>query len=167
MYIIQLQKSIERIWIDILNYKIVCTFFLSIRRISPTRIRHSVATELAGYGNEDLDTFAMKFMKHKPSTAIKSYIKNWSQRESVRISMKCFKTFNLDDAMDIEKTYHEITGKSCSPTPIKVFTWLKKQKERIDTDFGNHVYDDALEQAIGFQTDSGYYSYNTHNMVLT
>ena len=46
--------------------------------ISPSRIRASVATELAGLGEVNLSEMATCFMKHNPETSSKFYIKHWS-----------------------------------------------------------------------------------------
>jgi hypothetical protein len=53
--------------INILKLKL----FFSNTRISATRIRHSVATEHAGLGNENVKTFASQYMKNKETTTAK------------------------------------------------------------------------------------------------
>ena len=64
--------------------------------VSCIRIRASVATELAGLGDEKLEVIANTFMKNKRDTTAKYYVKAWSQREAVRISMKCAQIFHLN-----------------------------------------------------------------------
>ena len=64
-------------------------------RISCSRIRATVVTEIAGVGNEDMKTVAHVFMKHRPETCKKFYVQNWANRESLRISMKCYDKFTI------------------------------------------------------------------------
>lgn len=70
---------------------IFCVYFS--KRVSSTLLRQSIATEIAGMGEENLEMLSTAFMKHRPITARKSYIVNWSEREAARISMKCYQKF--------------------------------------------------------------------------
>ena len=60
-------------------------------------------TCITGIGDEDLETLANTFMKHNPNTCKKFYVKAWSQRESVRLSMKCISTFHLSNDQETFK----------------------------------------------------------------
>uniref|UniRef100_A0A7M5XG57 Uncharacterized protein n=1 Tax=Clytia hemisphaerica TaxID=252671 RepID=A0A7M5XG57_9CNID len=62
----------------------------SSKRCSPTRIRHAIATELAGHDQEKLETVSRIFMQNRPTTTAKFYIMHFQQRESVRLSMKLY-----------------------------------------------------------------------------
>lgn len=76
------------------------------KRISATLIRQSIATEIVGLGEENLETFCTSFMKHRPTTSTKSYVVNWSEREAARLSMKCYQTF-VEDA-EVLKNFSKI-----------------------------------------------------------
>jgi integrase len=65
----------------------------SEQNVSCSRLRTAIATEMAGYQQEDLKTFANCFMMHKESTSRKYYILNFSQREGVRCAMRCMDVF--------------------------------------------------------------------------
>jgi len=71
-------------------------------RVSPSRIRCAVVTELVGAGGENTAAIARDFMKHRESTSMKFYIQHWANREAMRISMKCYNTF-CPPKVDMEK----------------------------------------------------------------
>ena len=109
-------------------------------RVSCSRIRSYICTELAGTGDEDLKTLSHSFMKHKPETASKYYIKRWSQRESVRISMKCIDRFifpeeTVKEVMDI----NDRVSKKPVPSYKEVVDYMKKE---------NMVSDDRLTKML-------------------
>ena len=62
-------------------------------RISCSRLRCAVVTDLVGISGEDCDAVAQHFMKHRPSTSRKFYINRWATIESMRIAMKCHSRF--------------------------------------------------------------------------
>ena len=66
------------------------------QRVSCSRLHASIATDLAGTGEEDIKTFANAFMKHRPDVCQKNYVRHWSQREGLRISMKCMDRFHVE-----------------------------------------------------------------------
>lgn len=64
-------------------------------RVSPSRIRASVATELAGAQGQCVKDLAEHFMKHNEATCKKYYVQKWSQKKSVAMSVKCHDVFQL------------------------------------------------------------------------
>lgn len=121
-------------------------------RVSPTKIRHSVATQLAGVGDEDLETLAKQFMKNRPSTTSKYYVQVWAQREASRLSMKCYGEFNL---------MSNFLEKAKVPSAEKLKEWISSQKLKIKKDFGNSIEDEDLVTYIDEQ------SYQTDDEIFT
>lgn len=93
---------------------------------------------LLGVGKEDLQTLATEFMKNRPATTSRYYVQIWAQREASRISMKCYGTFNITDALKSTKV----------PSPGKIKSWFNNQKEIVRKDFGTLVEDENLAKAI-------------------
>ncbi|XP_066934202.1 uncharacterized protein [Clytia hemisphaerica] len=122
-------------------FKLIPEFALQERfqRISPTKLRHSVATQLAGIEKEDLKTVAMQFMKNRPSTTSRYYVCIWAQREASRLSMKCYGAFNISDtALKNAKV----------PTPDETKKWFTQHKAAIKADFGEEIEDEELMKEI-------------------
>ncbi|XP_066924389.1 titin homolog isoform X3 [Clytia hemisphaerica] len=124
------------------------------QRISPTKLRHSIATQLAGVEREDLKTVAMQFMKNRPATTSRYYVCIWAQREASRLSMKCYGSFNISDTA---------IKKAKVPTPEETKAWFVKHKAAIQDDFGEVIKDDELVKAISNddgldELDEGYLS---------
>jgi len=83
-------------------------------------------------------------MKNRPSTTSKFYVQNWAQREAVRLSMKCYNKFNLDD----------MNLKSHIPSQDQVKSWVKRQVSKINADFDENLEDQELFDAIdNYDTD--------------
>lgn len=109
-------------------------FHFSFQRISPTRIRHYIATELASYPDTDLDIVARTFMKNKPATTLKYYVHNYFQREQIRLSMKLFGSHEVHQTNPVSKE--------------SVKLWLAEMKKRIKRDFNEDYCDPQLVNAI-------------------
>ena len=89
-------------------------------------------------GDENLDTLASQFMKNRPSTTSKFYVQNWAQRETVRLAMKCYGNFKLDDKH----------LNSTVPTSDEVQKWYQRQTSQVKKDFGEEIIDEELIAAI-------------------
>ena len=131
----------------IFNYKyIFLTLSNRCKRVSATRIRQSVATDLVGMGDENLEILATQFMKNRPSTTSKFYVQNWAQRETARLSMKCYGNFKLDDKCLNSKV----------PSPEDVQKWYQRQTLQVKNDFGEEIDDQELLQAIELEDGMKY-----------
>ena len=97
-----------------------------------------MATELVGYGQENLEILATQFMKNRPSTTSKFYVQNSAQREAERLSLKCYGTFKLDDT--------QFKGKV--PTKDDVRKWFDQQSSHIRKYFREEMNDPELLEAI-------------------
>ena len=126
-------------------------FFHSYTRVSCTKIRHSIATELAGYKGEKLEVLARQFMKNKPSTCAKYYVQNWKQREASRLSWECYGTFQLEAAQPVTKN--------------EVKSWLHQQQQRIEKDFDVNLDDQKLLEMVEME-DDGYTSDHGRQILL-
>ena len=116
-------------------------------RVSCTRVRASVATELAGMGNENLEKLATVFMKHKPDTCRKFYVKNYANRESLRISMKCYDAFKLNPkTADAANSLRSKALKRKIPSLKEVKAWVNNQESLIKDKFGVGLLDDELNK---------------------
>ena len=87
---------------------------------------------------EDLKTLATQFMKNRPATTSRYYVQIWSQREALRISMKCYGTFNINNALKNSKV----------PTCAQTKQWISDQTKEIQKDFGVLLDDEELIQEI-------------------
>lgn len=120
-------------------------YLFSSKRCSPTRIRHAIATELAGNDQEKLETVSRIFMKNRPNTTAKFYVINYQQREAVRLSMKLYeKTRGTFDPTKVPQ-----------PNPVckeEEQNWLKHQKAIIKTTFYQNYEDPHLTKSIAEET---------------
>uniref|UniRef100_A0A7M5UPK2 Uncharacterized protein n=2 Tax=Clytia hemisphaerica TaxID=252671 RepID=A0A7M5UPK2_9CNID len=117
----------------------------SSKRCSPTRIRHAVATQLAGYDNEKLDVVAKVFMKNREGTTQKFYVQYWNQREAIRLSMKMF-----------ERTRGEIQIDLPKPNPVdkeECIKWYEENKKRISSEHRLDLNDRDLEKSMFGELD--------------
>ena len=112
-------------------------------RVSPTKIRISIATELAGFGDENLKTLAETYMKNKESTTRKFYVQHWAQRESLRISMKCADHFNLNKQEQLIVSTRN-SGRNLSVDASSVTEWIGDLKKKIKNTSGEDLEDDIL-----------------------
>ena len=112
-------------------------------RVSPTKIRISIATELAGFGDENLKTLAETYMKNKESTTRKFYVQHWAQRESLRISMKCANHFNLNKHEQLIVSTRN-SGSNLSVDAFSVTEWIGDLKKKIKNTSGEDLEDDIL-----------------------
>lgn len=113
------------------NIEIKSIFNFRWNRVSCTKIRHSVATELAGYQGEAIEVVSRQFMKNKPSTCAKYYVQTWEQREASRLSMKCYGTFNLQPPQSVI-------------SPKQVEDWVNGRISNIKKDYGIKLEDENL-----------------------
>ena len=120
-------------------------------RVSPSRIRASVATELAGLGDENLTTMAHVFMKHREETCKRFYVQHWANREALRISMSCYDRFSVTisekvkkEAVELRKSYEEIQN----PTKPLLKSWYYKLAQAIKVGFGEVFEDENLTKEL-------------------
>ncbi|XP_047142537.1 uncharacterized protein LOC124816854 [Hydra vulgaris] len=78
-------------------------------RICPTRIRISIATEMCGFGEENMDQFARQYMKNRTGTTATFYVRRYANREAAAISWRVGTKF---------KVLREINSTS-TPTQVK------------------------------------------------
>ena len=134
-------------------------YHFSLSRISPTKIRHSIATHLTAARNEPVDSLAHNFMKNRPSTTAKFYIQSWNNRESLRMAMQCSDDFTVSSANEStqseqsDSTVSSATGEVSyldimESSPEKVSEWVAQQSEQILKDFDELIFDDNLETAL-------------------
>jgi len=97
-------------------------------------------------GDENLETLATEFMKNRPSTTSKFYVQNWAQRETARLSMKCYGSFNLDDKHLNSKV----------PSSEDVQKWYQRQTLQVQKDFGEEINDQELLEAIELEDGMKY-----------
>lgn len=113
-------------------------------RVSPTKIRISIATELVGLGEENLKTLAETFMKNKESTTRKFYVQHWANRESLRLSMKCMDHFKMNQHEKALILQRKNIDSRLSTSRIAVENWFGVLKEKI-RDFSGEEIEDDLE----------------------
>ena len=112
------------------------------QRVSCSRLRASIATDLAGTGEEDIKTFANAFMKHRPDVCQKNYVRHWSQREGLQISMKCMDRFQVsEDVREDVLRLREAEKKKSLPTMEMVIIYMQKHLKFDEAD-------NSLEQAL-------------------
>jgi len=128
--------------------------------VSPTKIRHSIATHLTAARNEPVDSLAHNFMKNRPSTTAKFYIQSWNNRESLRMAMQCVEDFTISNVTE-STTQSEISDSTVSSatsnesfleimeaSPEKVSEWIAKQSEEILETFNEMILDDNLDDVL-------------------
>ena len=118
-------------------------------RISPSRLRCSVVTDLVGVNGENCAVVAEQFMKHRESTSKKFYISHWANRESMRLSMKCYSRFLTKDVEPIVKERKNLM--TCTPpNKCQILRWMKENAKKIKSTFNNDLDDDAgLLECLG------------------
>ena len=67
------------------------------KRMSTSRIRFSVITELVCLGEDSLDNIAYSFGKHTKEVCKKFYVQFWSNREAARLSWKVHQMVNTEN----------------------------------------------------------------------
>lgn len=98
-------------------------------RVSPSRIRCAVVTDLVGVNGEKCSTVAEQFMKHRHTTSKKFYISYWANRESMRLSMKCYSRFMVKDVDSVVQEREKLM--SCPPpNKSKIEHWLKENSKK-------------------------------------
>lgn len=68
-----------------------------IKRMSTSRIRLSVITELVCLGEDSLDNIAYSFGKHTKEVCKKFHVQFWSNREAARLSWKVHQMVNTEN----------------------------------------------------------------------
>ena len=149
-YVFQSTKSIGRMKHSSLTKAVTSSFrnagvvmeSSDEQRVSCSRLRASIATDLAGTGEEDIKTFANAFMKHRPDVCQKNYVRHWSQREGLRISMKCMDHFHVsEDVREDVLRLREAEKKKSLPTMEMVIRYMQKHLKFDEVD-------NSLEQAL-------------------
>ena len=108
---------------------------ISICLSTCSRLRSNICTELAGIGEEDLTVLAQSFMKHFPDRCKTFYVKAWSQRESLHISMKCVAAYHQADSTMEEITPLRLKHKAKPlPTYRQVVDYVKKHMTKLSID---------------------------------
>ena len=61
----------------------------NLTRISPSRIRKAVATELVENGEHSVHSIANSFMMHNETTSKRYYIQKWNETDAFQMANKC------------------------------------------------------------------------------
>ena len=70
--------------------------------VSCTRLRSSIATDIAMMGKEDIKTVANAFFMHREETCTQYYIMHFKNNEAIRLSMECMRNYGvIDDEKNI------------------------------------------------------------------
>ncbi|XP_047134149.2 uncharacterized protein LOC124812107 [Hydra vulgaris] len=107
------------------------------KRVCPTRIRISIATEIASEGDNGLEELATVYMKNNPNTTKKFYIANFVNRKAASISIKVGTHFDL-----FRKT---------KPKPVSVEglkKWMKVNSNRIKEQFNVNYVDEEIDHYL-------------------
>ncbi|XP_065678320.1 uncharacterized protein LOC136093608 [Hydra vulgaris] len=117
-------------------------------RVCPTRIRISIASELACQGEEGMEDVATLYMKNKPQTTKRFYVTNFNERKSARISIQVGQHYGLAKKFQV----NEMSSK-------KLKKWLAKTAEQIKSISGEEYVDTEINQYLSKHTkDKGYES---------
>ena len=110
-------------------------------RVSPSRIRCAVVTDLVGVNGEKCSTVAEQFMKHRETTSRKFYICHWANRESMRLSMNCYSRFIKKDVAAVAEERNKLMSLP-PPKKSKIVDWMRKNSEKIKKTFDNDMEKD-------------------------
>ena len=116
------------------------------KRVSCSRIRFSVITELCALGEDSLDNIAYCFGKHSKEVCKKFYVQFFSTREAARLSWKCHQMYNSEEEKK-EVDCREINLKDQSYPVEKVEKWIIKRMDILKLS-GTEVDDSGLMNII-------------------
>lgn len=118
-------------------------------RVSASRLRCAVISELVGVAGQDSDIVALHFAKHCPATSRKYYMAHWSNREALRLSMMCYTRFRGETTFgdDIVKERNEMLKKP-PPSMKKIVTWLSGMTKALCKITGEDFQDKDLMSCL-------------------
>lgn len=131
--------------------------------MSPTKIRHSIATHLTAVRSESVDTVATNMMKNRPSTTAKFYVQHWNNREALRLAMHCHEDLTSLVTSTTKPLSTPTHGSDVVPPPAmeqsqqKIKEWLTNQEDLAMEDFNENIGDDHLETILEGETKTVFY----------
>ena len=96
-------------------------------RVSCSRIRMSVLTEIVTLGSENISTIASYFGKHSEKVC-KKHVQHYSEHEAARLSWKCYKMYKTKEDM---KKAAEVPNKAIQKARITCARKIQKWMEEI------------------------------------
>ena len=104
----------------------------SFPRMSCSKIRFSIITELICLGKDELENIAHCFAKHDKKVCKRFYVQFWNNREAVRLSWKCYSMYKYLSEMDQKAVnqWENILGKKVLPSS-DIKRWYEQKKNMI------------------------------------
>ena len=102
----------------------------SYKRVSYSRIRFSIITELVALGKDSLDSIAHCCGKHGVEVCKKHYVQFFSNRKAAEWSWKSYercKTITKEEKKAANKRL-ELLSKKKLPSPTQIEKWYKEKK---------------------------------------
>lgn len=101
-------------------------------RVSCSRIRMSVLTEIVSLGRENISTIASCFGKHSEKVCKKHYVQHYSERDAARLSWKCYKMYKpKDDMKKAAEVRNKAIQKARIPSAWKIQKWMEEIIRKI------------------------------------
>ena len=120
-----------------------------MERVSCSRIRMSVLTEIVSLGKENISTIANCFAKHSEKICKKYYVQHFSERAATRISWDCYKRYKPQaDIKKAVKVGNAAMKNSRIPTVKSIKKWIQDIVHRIKLFSNVTVRDDNLMREL-------------------
>ena len=122
----------------------------SFTKVSCSRLRFSIITELICLGTEKLENIAHCFAKHGKKVCKHFSVQFWNNREAVRLSWKCHNMFRLlsdTDKQAVEQR-ESVLSKKALPTSSDIQRWYDQKRNLTKVTSRLDARDEGLENMI-------------------